>query len=64
MRKGQSDEAMKQNSGSIARFIQHACRPNVQFAKMQNRTQVKVRCRMISTVDVGARVQRPPKDTS
>ncbi|KAE9065368.1 hypothetical protein PF010_g28229 [Phytophthora fragariae] len=63
MRKGQSKEAKKENSGytmllnektrrrnfvyvealaagSIARFSQHACRPNTQFIEMQNRTQV------------------------
>ncbi|KAE9052046.1 hypothetical protein PR001_g862 [Phytophthora rubi] len=43
-------------AGSIARFLQHACRPNVQFVEMQNMTQVKVLYRTISTVDVGAQI--------
>ncbi|KUF87423.1 Nucleoporin p58/p45 [Phytophthora nicotianae] len=43
-------------AGSNARFFQHSCRPNVEFVEMQNRAQVKVLCRMISTVDAGAQI--------
>ncbi|ETO99576.1 hypothetical protein F441_23008 [Phytophthora nicotianae CJ01A1] len=43
-------------AGSNARFFQHSCRPNVEFVEMQNRVQVKVLCRMISTVDAGAQI--------
>ncbi|ETI30136.1 hypothetical protein F443_22747 [Phytophthora nicotianae P1569] len=38
-------------AGSKARFFQNSSRPNVEFMEMQNRAQVKVLCRMISTVD-------------
>jgi SET domain-containing protein len=44
------------DAGSIARFLQHACCPNIQFVEMQNRAQVKVLCRMLSTVDAGAKI--------
>ncbi|RLN48810.1 hypothetical protein BBJ28_00013308 [Nothophytophthora sp. Chile5] len=43
-------------AGSIARFFQHACSPNVQFVEMENWTQVKVLCRMVRTVDIGAQI--------
>jgi len=44
------------DAGSIARFLQHSCHPTVQFVEMQNRTQVKVLCRMLFTVEAGATI--------
>ncbi|RLN88064.1 hypothetical protein BBJ28_00003623 [Nothophytophthora sp. Chile5] len=47
-------EALK--CGSIARFFQHACTPNVEFVEMQNRSSVKVLARMIESVAAGAQI--------
>ncbi|RLN73460.1 hypothetical protein BBJ28_00007747 [Nothophytophthora sp. Chile5] len=47
-------EAVKR--GSIARFFQHGCKPNVEFVKMQNRSNVKVLARMTESVRAGAQI--------
>ncbi|RLN95025.1 hypothetical protein BBJ28_00023484, partial [Nothophytophthora sp. Chile5] len=50
MRTGQPEEAMKQNSGYTMLLNEKTRRGNF------NRTQVKVLCRMVRTIDVGAQI--------
>ncbi|KAE8982712.1 hypothetical protein PF004_g21883 [Phytophthora fragariae] len=43
-------------SGSVTRFICHACDPNVTFVEQQNRSSVKVIVKMVKDVKAGAQI--------
>ncbi|KAE9336527.1 hypothetical protein PF008_g12970 [Phytophthora fragariae] len=48
------EDALK--SGSVTRFICHACDPNATFLEQQNRSSVKVIVKMIKDVKAGAQI--------